>query len=118
MVSLVKSRTLPDNFLIAKSFGGTEDSLIDIEKDTYAQVVKKPMFNGLIKRVKFPNGKHKDLFINKKAKEEFIKRLSNEYKLNPNTVIEYSELLDMEETKVSKWNVIVEARYRDWETNL
>jgi hypothetical protein len=37
-VAMVKSHTLPDNFIIIFSMGGKQDRLIDVEKDRHADV--------------------------------------------------------------------------------
>lgn len=42
MVSLLKSKQLPNNLTIIYSFGGTEDHLIDCQKDRHAKVFNSP----------------------------------------------------------------------------
>jgi hypothetical protein len=128
-VSMVKSKKLPKNFLTRFSFGGTEDKLINKEKDLYSDIImNKPKDGKIFKdqvyidfKKYYDREKDKDgntLWRIKKdyttkdgkpadALMEFKKEISQGYGLNVNTILSFQELMRLPEGNKPKWNVIV-----------
>lgn len=110
-VKMVTASNIPKNFVFNFSIGGTEDALINKEKQKHSDVVPARMFRDLGSKNQ-QSGKFE--FNDTAAYEEFKKRMAKEYNISVDTIILYDELMkipyDEENPNIEmKWNVIVKA---------
>lgn len=91
----------PDNFEFNFSFGGLHDASIDTAKEKHARVVPANLWKDLV------TSKSDSGMEFGKNLPQLKQNVAKEYKVDPNTVITYDELMNMPEGKERKWHVLV-----------
>lgn len=99
----------PDNFVFNFSFGGLQDTDIDVSKHKHANVVQKDLFDEYITKYKDEKGNSKYKFNSDSDRKSFERKMANEFGIDKNSIITYDELMDMpyDKSDEPKWNVIV-----------
>lgn len=92
----------PENFVFNFSFGGIYDDEINVDMDKHAKVVPPRLFKDLDKKkidgaIKFSS----------EAIKKLKDRVSKEFKIKPDTILTYDEMLDTPTGNQKKWNVLV-----------
>lgn len=105
-IPLIKSKQneIPKNFKIVFSKGGIFDELIDIKKDTYADVVPLNLFKDL----KYTRGEDGySIRFAPQEIDELKKRVSKHFKINQKYIITYDEMKKIKDSGVKKYYVLV-----------
>jgi len=117
-----KREDIPENLHFTKSLGGTEDELLDLDKDKTAQVVPEPLFSEFKKNAKkgskMLKGKKVETYEFRPEDMKIIKqRVADRFKFDPETIITYDELVeipyDKKDKHTPKWNVLVHHGHGD-----
>jgi hypothetical protein len=117
-VADVATANKPDNFIVNFSSGSKrgEEKKIELHKAQGnavkdAVTVPKDMFRNLF--VTDPKGKYikdekgRTQVKSPQAWEEFKKTLATKYKIDPNSIITYDQMLTIPEGPAPKWNVVI-----------
>lgn len=105
-IPLVKSKQkeMPKNFKITFSKGGIFDDVIDVKKDTYAEVVPLSLFKDL----KYKKGEDRySIYFAPEEINELKKRISEYFKVNIKDIITYDEMQKIKDKGVKKYHVLV-----------
>lgn len=121
------SPDMPPNFKINFSTGAerSQEKKIELHKSQgntvkQAEVVPAEMFDDLVARegrklIKDAQGRTQ--FKDEQSFEVFKQRLAQAYKVDPNSIITYDQMMAMPEGPQPKWNVVVQAGAGDRAAN-